>query len=122
MNDPKEIQQKAIPLSVVSLIAQANTTKMQQATTQLIVSAFFFACRLCKYLQVPKPEEKQTKILTLENISFYKDKIELPHLQTSELATANCISITFISQKNGHKNNVIIRWRTNDTVLCPVIQ
>jgi hypothetical protein len=122
LSDPKEIQQKAIPLSVVSLIVQANTTKMQQATTQLIVGAFFFACRLCKNLQVPTPEEKQTKILMLENISFYKDKIELPHSETSELATANHVSITFISQKNGRKNNTITQWRANVKVLCPVIQ
>ncbi len=80
---------------------------MQQAMTQLIVGAIFFACRLCKYLQVPKPEEKQTKILMLESICFYKDEIKLPHLQTSELVTADCVSITFISQKNSHKNDTI---------------
>jgi hypothetical protein len=89
--------------------------------TQLIVGTFFFACRSCKYLQVPKPEEKQTKILTLENIGFYKDNIKLPLLQTSERATADRISITFVLQKNGRKNNTITQWRTNDKVLCPVI-
>jgi hypothetical protein len=41
LTDPKEIQQKAIPLSAASLTAKANTTKMQQATTQLIVGALF---------------------------------------------------------------------------------
>ncbi len=109
-------------MSVISLIAQANMTEMQQATTQPIVGAVFFACRSCKYLQVPKPEEKQTKILTLENICFYKDEIQLPQLQTLELVTADHISITFISQKNCRKNDTITQLRTNNKVLCPVIQ
>jgi hypothetical protein len=59
--DPKEIQQKAIPLDVISLIAKLDTTESQRATTQLIIGAFFFGCRSCKYLEVSHPESKRTK-------------------------------------------------------------
>ncbi len=58
----------------------------------------------------------------MENISLYKNEIKLPHSQTSELMTADCVSITFISQKNGYKNATITQWRKNNKVICPVIQ
>ncbi len=50
--DPKEIQQKTIPLDVISLIAKEEMTEIQQATSQLIIGTFFFACCSCKYLKV----------------------------------------------------------------------
>jgi hypothetical protein len=122
LSDPKKIQQKAVPLSVISLIAQVNMTDLQRATAQLVIGVFFFACRLCKYLQVPKSEEKQMKILTLADIAFFKNDVKLPHTTSSMLAMADRVSITFVSQKNGRKNNTITQWKTYDKVLCPILQ
>ncbi len=62
--DPKEVQEKAIPLKVILLIEHVCGTEIQQATGQLIIGAFFFACRLCEYLKVQKSEDKKTKQLT----------------------------------------------------------
>jgi hypothetical protein len=122
LSDPNEIQQKAIPLSVLSLIAQAKTMETQLKMTQLIVGALFIACRSCEYLQVKNPEDKQTKILTLENIAFYKNDIEPSHLQASALSSTHQVLITFVPQKNGSKNGTTTQWRTNGKVLCPVVQ
>jgi hypothetical protein len=122
LSDPKKIQQKAVPLSVISLIAQVNMTDLQCATARLVIGAFFFACRSCKYLQVPKPEEKQTKILTLADIAFFKNNVKLPHTTSLMLATADRVSITFVSQKNGRKNDTITQWKMYNKVLCPVLQ
>jgi hypothetical protein len=119
---PTKFQQKAIPLSVISLVTQANTTETQRATSQLIVGAFFFACRSCEYLQVQRPDEKQTKILTIGNVAFYKDDVELQHSTPTLLSSADRVSITFVSQKNGRKNDTITQWRTDHATLCPVIQ
>ncbi len=119
---PKEIQQKAIPLSVISLIAKLTTTKTQKATSQLIIAALFFACRSCKYLKVPNPQDKKMKILTLENIAFYLDTKEIPHSSASALSPANRVQVTFVTQKNGRKVDTITQWRTDHTTLCPVIQ
>jgi hypothetical protein len=71
LDDPKEVQEKAIPLCVLFLIALKTSSDLQQAITQLTLSAFFFACRSCEYLKVKKPEEKLTKQLLLRNIAFY---------------------------------------------------
>jgi tRNA isopentenyl-2-thiomethyl-A-37 hydroxylase MiaE len=50
--DPKEVQEKAIPLKVISLIEHVRGTEIQQATGQLIIGAFFYASRSCEYLKV----------------------------------------------------------------------
>ncbi len=41
--DPKENQKKAIPFSILSLIAQVQTTETQKATAQLTITFFFHA-------------------------------------------------------------------------------
>ncbi len=108
--DPKEIQQKAIPLDVISLIAKLDATETQRAITQLIIGAFFFACRSCEYLEVSHPESKRTKQLTLGNLAFYKGDIEIPHSSPLELQTADRISITFEALKNGRKFDTVTQW------------
>jgi hypothetical protein len=72
--------------------------------------------------EVKNLEDKQTKILTLENIAFYNNDIELPHLQASTLSSADQVLIIFVVQKNGHKNNTTTQWKTNNNILCPVVQ
>jgi hypothetical protein len=42
--DSKEVQEKAIPLKVISLMECVRETEIQQATGQLIIGAFFYAC------------------------------------------------------------------------------
>ena len=121
-SDPKEIQQKAIPLDVISLIAKLDATESQRATTQLIIGAFFFACRSCEYLEVSHPESKRTKQLTLGNLAFYKGDIKIPHSSPLELQTADGISITFETKQNGGKFNPVMQWRTGHASLCPIIQ
>jgi hypothetical protein len=35
---------------------------------------------------------------------------------------ANCISLTFVSQKRGQKNVMITQLKTYDKILCPILQ
>ena len=119
--DPKEVQQKAIPLCVISAIALRDTTEMQVASTQLIISAFFFACRSCEYLKVPNAKEKKTKCLTLRNIVFHLNGAVIPHSSLLLLAADN-IAITFKTQKNGQKFDTVTQWATHHDTLCPVTQ
>jgi hypothetical protein len=97
--DPKEIQLKAIPLSVISHLAKANTTETQKSTAQFIIGAFFFANRSCKYAQVKNPENKKTKTIIIKNIAFYKDDAAIAHTSksTPALAFADRVSITFVT-------------------------
>ncbi len=118
--DPKAKQEKAIPLCVVELLALKQSTESQRAIGQLIIGAIFFACRSCEYLKVPKQEEHQTKQLQLGNVVFYKDGNIIPHNISPQIRLADCVSLTFESQKNERKHDTITQWATPHPVLCPV--
>jgi hypothetical protein len=119
--DLKEVQEKAIPLKVISLIECVRGTEIQRATGQLIIEAFFYACLSCDYLKVQGPEDKKTKQLALGNLAFYKDNKRIPN-SSSNLSSSNRLAITFEMQKNGRKLNTITQWKTNDPILYPVVQ
>ena len=53
MDNSKAVQEKAFPLCIIELITLKTSTEKQKAIGQLIIGAFFFACRLCEYLKVP---------------------------------------------------------------------
>jgi hypothetical protein len=52
-NDPKEVQQKALPFCVLEKLAKRQVSELYKAISQLTIGAAFFACRSCKYLKVP---------------------------------------------------------------------
>ena len=93
-DDPKELQQKALPICVLRLILGSKSTEMRTAMGHLAAAAHFWAMRSCKYLKVPKSEQQQTKQLCLRNIAFIKDRKILDHSSTN-LNSADCIAITF---------------------------
>ena len=71
--DPKEIQQKALPVCVLRLILSLKSTELCQAMDELAGAAHFWAMRSCKYAKVPKAEQRQTKQLCIRNIAFIRD-------------------------------------------------
>ena len=54
-------------------------TETQIAIRELAIGAYFFACRSCKYLEVPAAEKKKTVIVHLKDIRFSKSGLELEH-------------------------------------------
>ncbi len=120
-DNPKKEQQKALPFSVLDELAIRQVTKTDKGITQLTIGAAFFACRSCEYSKVPQSEEKYTKLLRLQNIRFFKNGRQLP-LQSNDLESADSVAITFEMQKNDMKFDTATHGRTNDSVLCPVLQ
>jgi hypothetical protein len=119
--DPKAVQEKALPICIIELLALKKETESQRAISQLTIGAFFFACRSCKYLKVPKQDQHQTKQLTLGNIAFSKDG-NIIHHSNPNLHLADSVSLTFESQKNDEKNETVTQWTTEQILLCPVKQ
>jgi hypothetical protein len=117
----KEEQQKALPFSMLDELAKRQVTKTDKGITQLTIGAAFFACRSCKYSKVPRSKEKCTKLLRLQNIRFFKNGHQLPS-QFIDLESADSVAITFEMQKNDEKFDTVTHGRTDDSVLCPVIQ
>jgi hypothetical protein len=118
-DDPKELQQKALPICVLHLILASKLTEIRTSMGHITAAAHFWAMRSCKYLKVPKAEQQQTKQLCLRNIAFIKDGEILDH-SSAKLNLANCIAITFEQQKNDRKANTVTQWKTNNASLCPV--
>ena len=118
-DDPKEVQQKALPVCVLRLILSSNSTEIRQAMGELAGAAHFWAMRSCEYAKVPKAEQRQTKQLCIRNIVFIKDGESIEHKSLS-LHLADCVSVTFERQKNDRKADTVTQWRTSDELLCPV--
>ncbi len=81
----------------------------------------FFACRSCQYLKVSRREHKHTKLLCLRNIRYFKDGHLMP-TQSDDSESADSLTITFKMQKNDQMNDTVIHCRTDDSVLCPILQ
>jgi hypothetical protein len=75
--------------------------------------------RSCEYLTV-SGSERRTKLLEVQNIRFYQNRREMPH-NHPELHLADCVNITFHSQKNDERDAQVTQHRTGDAVLCPVL-
>jgi hypothetical protein len=73
--------------------------------------------RSCEYIKVTG--KRKTKLLTLNNVCFFKCRKILPHSDPF-LHLADCVSITSELQKHDTKNDIITQHRSSDPVLCPV--
>jgi hypothetical protein len=93
-NDPKEKQQKALPVCVHRLILSSQSTELRHAMGELAAAVHFWAMQSCEYSKVPKAEQRQTKQLCLRNIAFIKGGNILDH-SSPELSLADCVSIIF---------------------------
>jgi hypothetical protein len=120
--DPMQAQQKALPFSVLDELAKPQVTDLDKAIVQITIGTAFFACCSCKNLKVPRREIKRTKLLCLRNIRFFKDG-QLILAPSYNLELADGMVVTFEMQNNNdQKHNTVIRRRTDDATLCPVLQ
>ncbi len=52
-DDPKEVQQKALPFFNLEELAKRQVSELVKGVSQLTICAGFFACCSCKYSKVP---------------------------------------------------------------------
>jgi hypothetical protein len=100
---PKSVQEKALPLCVIELIALKNSKEKQKEIGPMIIGALFFVCRSCKCLKVPNQDQQLTKQLVLGNIVFYKVDQIIPH-DCSSIFLADSVS-TPSRRKRTSKNS-----------------
>jgi hypothetical protein len=116
--DPSKTPQQAIPISILSYLHSTAITHVEKATADLLIGAFFFAMRSCEYCEVNG--ERKTKLLTIKNFSFYKNK-KLLSLYDNLLHEADYMRITFEYQKTEKKNQPVFHHRSGHPTLCPII-
>ena len=125
--DPATAHQACLPLQVWQQIYEDNSTPLRQAQGALLLGALFFAMRSCEYSTTNKDDGKRkTKIINCAGVRFFSNSSdgaihELPHDRPlPSLAQADCVSITFVDQKNGEKMETITQHRVTNGSLCPV--
>ena len=88
--------------------------------SEIAIVGYFFAMRSCECTSTPTPG--RTKIISLQGVVFRnEDNKIIPHDDAS-LASSKYVSITFANQKNGDKDDKRTHSRSDDPILCPVVQ
>ena len=108
-------------MSVLRKLHSSSSTQSESALATMAIGAIFFCMRSCEYLKTPKNEEKRTKLLKVKNFRFFTETGQLIQHISPELASADCVCVTFENQKNGGKYESVTIHKTEDKVLCPVI-
>jgi hypothetical protein len=115
--DPPPKPQVAMTASILRKFYLISISSFDVSLCELFIGAFFFAMRSCEYVQVHGP--RKTKLVTLQNIRFFKRKRVLIH-SDNHFHKADCVSITFKFQKRDTKGDIITQHRSKDSLLCPV--
>ena len=116
--DPNVENQNAISLIIFKRLYFNRLAIKNLHMGMLAVGALFFGMRSCEYLGVKNAHEKQTRLLEIRNLQFFKDNNQI-NKQSPEIRNADFVAITFESQKNGEKHQTIVQHKLNRT-LCPV--
>jgi hypothetical protein len=80
--------------------------------------AYFFAMRSCEYLQTEGQEGRRTIPLQLQNITFHRQRVLVPH-SDPHLCSSDTVTLTFVTQKNTAHHNSVIQHATQ-AAHCPV--
>ena len=126
-DDPASKNQACLPLSVWHRIHDDTSTPLTQAMGPLLCGALFFAMRSCEYTNTNKGDgRRRTRTLRCEDIKLFTIGregaiIEIPKSSPIALLhSADCVSITFCTQKNGEKMETITQHRVKKGKICPV--
>ena len=120
LTNPAPLQVKPIPITVIRNIATSATpdfvTSTFQAASDMIIMAFFFLLRPGEYT------DNDGDPFRLENVQLFIGDTRLPLMTApeSELRLARFASLTFTTQKNGVRGEVIGLACSGDPYLCPV--
>jgi hypothetical protein len=100
-------------------INKLQLTELQRAVAQLVIAAYYFACRSCEYLLVTQAELRRTDILRLRNLLFRRHGTIMHH-DNPELEFADSISNTFETQKKDERFETVTQYATGHPTMCPV--
>ena len=124
--DPPKQSQQCLPILVWERLLMDQSSPLTEAMGHLACGALFFAMRSCEYSSPNKSDGLcKTKILCVENFCFFQEQPNGMHIEIAHssplpiLQSADCITITFINQKNGEKEASITQHKSGHK-LCPV--
>ena len=112
---------KPIPIRILlSILAQshASTNPHTKATGDMIALAFFFLLRPGEYTA-----SSTTTPFTLGDTQLFigRNRIDLANAPDTDIAAATFASLTFTTQKNGVRGEVVGLGRSGRYFACPVL-
>ena len=107
-------------MMVLRKLPTTTISDWDKSVAWLLISAIFFALRACEYLETnTKGENRQTKILRLQNIVFRKEgKVQY---SIANMESSDIVRVTFKFQKNNGRDLSVHMLATKDKQLNPVI-
>ena len=97
-------------------VCRASNTAKDTCIADMITIGFFFSCRPGEHMVT-----FDNKHFKLSNVQFYKDKKPVPIQSSKLLHTANFLTLTFDTQKNGVKGERIGHGYSTSATLCPIL-
>ncbi|VEU43031.1 unnamed protein product, partial [Pseudo-nitzschia multistriata] len=113
---------KPIPITVIihtlNFAYRQRPTAERKAVANMMCIAFFFCLRLGEYTGTTSDDQA----FTLQDLAFFIGARRLHSATASdaEISAATSIQLTFTTQKNGVKGDVIAHSRSGDPLCCPV--
>jgi len=120
--DPPPQQVKPVPVQVIHPIAFiasfATHPLIQCCTSDMILLAFFFLLPAGKYTDASNDSHP----FTLSSVQLFvrPRRLDLVNATDQELNAATFASLTFDTQKNGVRGEVIGFSTAGDPIVCPV--
>lgn len=122
--DPPPDRVKPVPVPVIQHImnvAHSTTNEQHHAISDMIALAFFFLLRPGEYTDAPSSETTPFRFQDVELFIGRHHRIDLTNATDAEIKSATFVQLTFTSQKNGVKGEVIGLGRSGSQLLCPVL-
>jgi len=118
--DPPPTRVKPIPISLICKIAQSTTAGAPStcAIANMIVLGFFFL--LCPG-EYTGSNNDDTPFRSLDVQLFIGPQRINFHLTPDQIHAATSVSLTFTTQKNGVRGEVVNHGRSGHPTLCPVL-
>jgi integrase len=124
--DPPPNRVKPIPMKVLRAladIAQNSHLEYTRATTDMIIIAFYFLLRPGEYVDTNRnaDESDPFKLADTQLFTTGQRRLDLATASDAQLLAATSASLTFTTQKNGVRGEVISLGRSGDPYICPVL-
>jgi hypothetical protein len=119
--DPPPHRVKPIPVSVIRnvlFVALASAAVSVLAIADMVALAFFFLLRPGEYTGT----KSETTPFRVQDVQLWigRQRLDITTASDADIASATFCSLTFTSQKNGVRGEVIGLGRSGDSQLCPV--
>lgn len=119
--EPPPNRVKPVPITVIrhiAAIARESNLPFQLALADMIILAFFFLLRPGEYCISPSDSTP----FNLMDVQLFigEQRLNLSTATTQQIQSATFATLTFTTQKNGVRGEVIGLGRSGDSVLCPV--